>query len=318
MKQIAILSGKGGTGKTTLAASFAALASNKIIADCDVDASNLYLLLNPEIRDKKEFKGSKTAVIDKEKCTGCGICEEKCRFDAISICDCEINAILCDGCGVCVISCSEEAIRLEDRVSGYTFISDTKYGPMSHAQLNIAAEASGKLVTAVRNNGIELARESQNNLILIDGPPGIGCPVIASLSGVDMALIVTEPSQSGLHDLKRILSVVEHFGVKSVVCINRYDINEGVTEEIESFCMEKGIEIVGKIPYDESITKAMVEGVPVVEFEAEPKSNAAEEIKRMWNRINQSNLAAIRENTVSKDASNCMGILLLPIIVMLW
>lgn len=294
MKQIAIISGKGGTGKTTIAASFATLSgSNKIIiADCDVDASNLYLLLNPAIKDKKEFKGSKTAVIDTEKCTKCGICEENCRFDAIS--DCEINLILCDGCGVCVISCPEEAVRLKDRVSGYTFISDTKYGPMSHAQLNIAAEASGKLVTVVRNRCVELTRESQNNLILIDGPPGIGCPVIASLSGVDIALIVTEPSQSGLHDLKRILGVVEHFGVKPLVCINRYDINEGVTEEIEAFCKDKGIDIVGKIPYDESITKAMVEGVPVVEFEAEPKSNAAEEIKRMWNRINQSNRLAAK------------------------
>ncbi len=287
MKQIAIISGKGGTGKTTIAASFAALSgSNKIIiADCDVDASNLYIVLNPEIRDKKEFKGSKTAVIDKEKCTGCGICEENCRFDAISISDREINHILCDGCGVCVITCPEEAVSLKDRVSGYTFISDTKYGPMSHAQLNVAAEASGKLVTVVRNRCVELTRESQSNLILIDGPPGIGCPVIASLSGVDIALIVTEPSQSGLHDLKRILGVTAHFGVKPVVCINRYDINEVVTEEIEAFCKDKGIEIVGMIPYDESITKAMVEGVPVVVFEAEPNSNAAEEIKRMWNRI---------------------------------
>jgi MinD superfamily P-loop ATPase len=285
MKQIAIISGKGGTGKTTIAAAFAALASNKIIADCDVDAPNLYLVLNPEIKAKKEFKGSKTAVIDEDKCTECGLCEDKCRFDAIH--DYEINPILCEGCGVCVISCPEEAIRLEEGVSGYTFISYTKYGPLSHARLHTAEEASGKLVTVVRDSSIELARGSQNNLILIDGPPGIGCPVIASLSGVDIALIVTEPSQSGLHDLKRILGVVEHFSVKPVVCINKYDINEEVTGEIEAFCKTKGIELVGKILYDESITKAMVEGVPVVEFETETKSKAAEEIKGMWNRINQ-------------------------------
>jgi len=285
MKQLAIVSGKGGTGKTTVAASFAALALDKIIADCDVDAPNLHLVLNPAIKDKKEFKGSKTAVIDKEKCTECGICEEQCRFGAI--CDGEINPILCEGCGVCVISCPEEAISLKERLSGYTFISDTRYGPMSHAQLNIAEEASGKLVTVVRDSSIELARGSQNKLILIDGPPGIGCPVIASLSGVDMALILTEPSQSGLHDLKRILSVVKLFGIRAMVCINKYDINEGVTEEIEAFCKKKEIEVVGKIPYDKSITKAMVKGVPVVEFETETKSKAAEEIRRMWNQVKQ-------------------------------
>ena len=253
MKQIAIISGKGGTGKTAIAASFAVLATDKIIADCDVDASNLYLLLNPAIKEKSEFKGSKTAVIDDKRCTECGICEENCRFDAI--CECVIDPILCEGCGVCVISCPEDAICLEETVSGYTYISDTKYGPMSHAELKIAEEATGKLITAVRNNSIELTRH--HNLILIDGPPGIGCPVIASLSGVDMALIVTEPSQSGVHDLKRILGVVAHFGVKPVVCINKYDINEEVTEEIEEFCRENGVEIAGKVPFDVSITKAI-------------------------------------------------------------
>ena len=285
MKQIALISGKGGTGKTTIAAAFAALASGKVIADCDVDAPNLYLVVNPEIREKREFKGSKTAVIAEEKCTKCGLCEERCRFDAIY--DCEIDPFLCEGCGVCVISCPEDAICLEDRVSGYTYISDTNYGPMSHAQLKTAEEASGKLVTEVRRNSTELAKETQNNLILVDGPPGIGCPVIASLNGVDIALIVTEPSQSGLHDLKRILGVTEHFGVKPLVCINKHDLNREVTREIEAFCMAKSIVIVGKIPYDESITNAMVEGVPVVEFVPEKKSKAAEKITMMWHRIEQ-------------------------------
>lgn len=285
MKQIAIISGKGGTGKTTVAAAFAALASNKIIADCDVDAPNLHLVVHPVIRDTSEFKGSQTAVIDTEKCTECGLCEEHCRFGAIS--DGEINPILCEGCGVCVISCPEDAISMKENVSGYTFISDTRYGPMSHAQLKIAEEASGKLVTVVRNKAIELTKESQSKLILIDGPPGIGCPVIASLSGVDLALILTEPTQSGLHDLKRILSVVKHFGIRATVCINKYDLNEEVTGEIEAFCGEHEIEIVGKIPYDESITRAMVKGVPVVEFETEATSRAAEEIQRMWNRVKQ-------------------------------
>ncbi|MHC1582131.1 MAG: ATP-binding protein [Candidatus Syntropharchaeia archaeon] len=280
MRQIVIISGKGGTGKTTIVASFASLASNKIIADCDVDAPNLHLVLNPEIERREEFRGSRVAVIDREKCIECGICEEKCRFDAIH--GYEIDAILCEGCGVCVVSCPEEAIRMEEKVSGYAFISNTRYGEMSHAELRAGEEASGKLVTMVRKNAVDLAGES--DLVLIDGSPGIGCPVISSLTGVDLAMVVTEPSQSGLHDLKRIMGVVEHFGIRTVVCINKYDINLEITEEIEKFCEEKRIEVVGKIPYDDSVTRAMVEGIPVVEFE---DSNAGEEIRKMWNRITQ-------------------------------
>jgi MinD superfamily P-loop ATPase len=291
MKQLTVISGKGGTGKTTLVGSFAVLAKNKVVADCDVDAPDLHLLLHPEILTKQEFKGLKVAVLDKSLCIECGTCAETCRFNAIvSTEDFEyaVNPARCEGCGACVFTCPQEALSLQERVSGYAYLSKTKYGLMAHAQLNIAEEASGKLVTAVRENARQIGEQKGCNLILIDGAPGIGCPVIASLSGVDLALIVTEPTQSGLHDLKRILEVTEHFGVLPTVCINKYDINEAVTEAIAAFCTGKGIAIVGKILYDETITKAMVAGVPVVAYDSEPKSTAAEEITGMWKRIEQS------------------------------
>jgi MinD superfamily P-loop ATPase len=288
MKQLTVISGKGGTGKTTLVGSFAVLTENKVIADCDVDAPDLHLLLHPAIQKKMEFKGLKVAVMDKTLCIECGTCAETCRFNAIASSedlDYSVNPARCEGCGACVYTCPQEALSLQERVSGSVFISSTKYGPMAHAQLNIAEEASGKLVTVVRENALRIAEKEGCDLILIDGAPGIGCPVIASLSGVDLALIVTEPTQSGLHDLKRILDVVAHFGVLPAICINKYDINKTVTEKIERFCREKGIKIAGKIVYDETVTKAMVAGVPVVASETEAKTEAAEEIVRMWARI---------------------------------
>ncbi len=280
MKQITIISGKGGTGKTTLVASFAALAENIVIADCDVDAPDLHLLLHPEIVKREEFKGLNVAAMDKSKCTECGICEEACRFKAISDTGSgyEVNPTRCEGCGVCVFVCDQDAIRLEERVSGYAFISKTKYGTMAHAQLNIAEEASGKLVTVVRNNAQRVAEEEGSELILIDGSPGIGCPVIASLTGVDLALVVTEPTMSGLHDLERILDVTRHFGITSVVCINKYDINEANSRRITGFCQERGVTIVRNIPYDPVVTEAMVAAMPVVEFSDGAVSDAIREI----------------------------------------
>jgi len=281
MKQITIISGKGGTGKTTLVASFAALAGNMVIADCDVDAPDLHLLLHPEIVEKEEFKGLNVAAMDKSKCTECGICEEACRFKAIS--DTKsgyaVDPTRCEGCGVCVFVCDQDAIILTERISGYAFISKTKYGTMAHAQLNIAEEASGKLVTVVRNNAQRVAEEEGSDLILIDGSPGIGCPVIASLTGVDLALVVTEPTMSGLHDLERILDVTRHFGIASVVCINKYDINEANSRRITEFCQERGVTIVRNIPYDPVVTEAMVAAMPVVEFSDGAVSDA---IKEIW------------------------------------
>jgi MinD superfamily P-loop ATPase len=287
MREITVISGKGGTGKTTLVASFAALAENKVIADCDVDAPDLHLLLHPEIIEREEFKGLKVAVMDKTLCNECGTCEETCRFNAIALTEesgYAVNPARCEGCGACVFSCPQEALMLKERVSGYTFISKTKYGTMAHAQLNIAEEASGKLVTVVRNNAQQVAEKESCELILIDGAPGIGCPVIASLTGVDLALVVTEPTMSGLHDLERILDVTRHFGIDSVVCINKYDINEENSKRITEFCRQRGIEVVGNIPYDPVVTEAMVAGKPVVEFSGGVVSEA---IKDVWGCINQ-------------------------------
>ena len=285
MRQITIISGKGGTGKTTLVGSFAALAENKVIADCDVDAPDLHLLVHPEIIKKEEFKGVKVAVMDKTLCTECGTCEETCRFKAIASTEesgYAVNPARCEGCGACVFTCPQEAVTLKERVSGYAFISKTNYGTMVHAQLNIAEEASGKLVTVVRNNAQQVAEKESCELILIDGAPGIGCPVIASLTGVDLALIVTEPTMSGLHDLERIMDVTRHFGIGSVVCINKYDINEENSRRITEFCRQRGVEVVGKIPYDSVVTEAMVAGKPVVEFSEGEVSNA---IGDVWDSI---------------------------------
>ena len=283
MKQIAILSGKGGTGKTTLVASFAALAKDTcVLADCDVDAPDLHLILKPDVIERMEFIGSKTARIDMEKCVCCGVCEDACRFDAIT--GCEIDPIMCEGCGVCSYVCSEEAIQLEDNISGYAFISDTRFGRISHAELNIAEEASGKLVTLVRNNAREIAERGGKNLIIIDGSPGIGCPVIASLTGVNLALIVTEPTQSGLHDLERVLDLTNHFDVEAMVCINKHDINSEMTDRIQRFCGDRGVDVVGRIPFDSVVTEAMVEGKTVVEFN---DFSVSDEIKRIWEIVRQ-------------------------------
>ena len=288
MREITIISGKGGTGKTTLVGSFAALAENKVIADCDVDAPDLHLLLHPEIIEREEFKGLKVAVMDKTLCTECGICEETCRFNAIALTEesgYAVNHARCEGCGACVYACPQEALTLKERVSGYAFVSKTKYGTMAHAQLNIAEEASGKLVTVVRNTAQQVAEKEGCELILIDGAPGIGCPVIASLTGVDLALVVTEPTMSGLHDLERILDVTRHFGIGSAVCINKYDINEENSKRITEFCRQRGVDVVENIPYDSVVTEAMVAGKPVVEFSDGAVSDA---IKNIWKGINSS------------------------------
>jgi MinD superfamily P-loop ATPase len=285
MKQLTVISGKGGTGKTTLVGSFAVLAENKVIADCDVDAPDLHLLLQPELERQQEFKGLKVAVMDKSRCIECGTCAETCRFNAIVSTEdsgYRVNTARCEGCGACVYTCPQEALSLQERVSGYAFVSTTKYGPMVHAQLNIAEEASGKLVTVVRELAREIAEREGCDLILIDGAPGIGCPVIASLTGVDLALIVTEPTISGLHDLERILDVTRHFGIGSAVCINKYDLNEKNSERIAAFCRERGVEIAGTIPYDPVVTEAMVAGLPVVEFSKGAVSSA---IGAIWERI---------------------------------
>jgi MinD superfamily P-loop ATPase len=273
-----ILSGKGGTGKTTITASFAALSENAVFADCDVDASNLHLLLNPEVKETVEFKGLKQAVIDPEKCTRCGLCVELCRFDAIE--EYRVDPIHCEGCKVCVVNCPAEAIDFVDRVCGHAYISETRYGPMSHARLTPGMENSGKLVTLVRQNAQRLAEENGCDLVLVDGPPGIGCPAIASLSNVEASLIVVEPTLSGIHDLKRALDLLRHFEVEPLICVNKYDLNTDNTDEITGFCEENGIAMVGSVPFDPEVTKAMVKGQPVVEYR--PESPASVAIRKSW------------------------------------
>ena len=282
MRQITVLSGKGGTGKTTIAASFAVLAKKAVVADCDVDAPDLHMLLHPEIIETQEFKGSKLAVVDEAKCIKCGLCREKCRFNAVTE-NFTIDSLSCEGCGVCAIVCPTNAITLTERVSGHAYISKTKYGFMAHAMLSPSESNSGKLVTLVRQNAKILVERENCNFIIIDGPPGIGCPVIASVTGVDAGLVVTEPTMSGIHDLKRALQLLKHFNVQPFVCVNTYDINKDNAEKIESFCKENGIDVIGKIPFNPIVTEAMVNGKTIIEYS--PRSAVAKEIEGIWEKL---------------------------------
>lgn len=281
MKQIAIISGKGGTGKTVLTASFASLAENKVMVDCDVDAADLHLLLHPTIREQHEFVGGKTANINEELCIQCGKCIEVCRFSAITD-DFKVDPILCEGCALCSYICPVDAIGMEDNISGKWFVSETKYGPLVHARLNIAEENSGKLVTKVRQIAKEIAEENRMDYIIIDGPPGIGCPVIASLTGVNTAVIVTEPTLSGVHDMKRVLEVASHFKIDTKVVVNKYDLNENMTENIKTICVKENIELVGLIPFSREVSESIVKGVPIVEY---MRNDVSKEIISIWQEI---------------------------------
>ncbi|NHV96743.1 MAG: P-loop NTPase [Thaumarchaeota archaeon] len=282
MKQITILSGKGGTGKTTITAAFAVLAKKAVVADCDVDAPDLHMLLHPEVLETKEFRGSKIAVIDEMECVKCDICREKCRFDAITQ-DLTVNPFSCEGCGVCTIVCPVKAVSLTERISGYAYISKIKYGFMVHALLNPGESNSGKLATVVRQNAKLLAEKEGSSLIIIDGPPGIGCPVIASVTGVDAALVVTEPTMSGIHDLERALQLLRYFNVRPFACVNMYDVNMDNASKISTFCEENGVEVVGNIPFNPVVTEAMVNGKAIVEYS--PECDVAKEIAAIWDRL---------------------------------
>jgi MinD superfamily P-loop ATPase len=264
MREIVVLSGKGGTGKTVVAASFAALADSKVLCDCDVDAANLHLVLQPTLEETHEFWGPKVAVIDQEACSRCGLCADACRFDAIH--DFQVDPLACEGCGFCLHVCPERAVTMVDRLAGHCYLSDTRYGPLVHARLEAGEENSGKLVTVVRQRARAIAEEEGSAYILSDGPPGIGCPVISSLSGASLALIVTEPSLSAIHDLERVLAVSRHFGIGALVCINKYDLDEGNSRQIEGYCRDARVDVGAKIPFDTVVTDAIAQGVPVVEF----------------------------------------------------
>ena len=280
MREVVVLSGKGGTGKTSIVGSLAALAERKVLADCDVDAADLHLLLSPSVKQENEFWSGQVAVIDQEKCTQCGLCQELCRFDAIR--DYKVDSIACEGCGFCSHICPAEAITMKENLSGQWFVSETRYGPLVHARLGIAQENSGKLVAVVRQQAKRIAEEQGLDYIISDGPPGIGCPVISSLSGASLALLVTEPTLSGMHDLERILGVCRHFGVPALVCINKYDINEDNTQKIESYCSIQSIAVAAKIPFDNVVTEALVRGVPVVEY---TDGRVSQEIEKLWNGV---------------------------------
>ena len=281
MKEITILSGKGGTGKTSVVASLASLAKSKVMVDCDVDAADLYLLLKPTSQQKQEFWSGEKAVITEDKCTGCGLCREVCRFEAISN-EFKVDPVSCEGCRFCYNICPMDAITMQQSLSGHWFISETRYGPLVHARLGVAQENSGKLVAMVRQKAKQIAKEGGLDYIISDGPPGTGCPVISSLSGVSLAVIVTEPTLSGIHDLKRVISVCHHFAVPVIVCINKYDINQDNSRQIEDYCQSQGIEVGAQIPFDTSVTKALIKGVPVVEYS---RNRVSREIERLWQSV---------------------------------
>ncbi|MFB3925845.1 MAG: ATP-binding protein [Syntrophales bacterium] len=278
MKQIVVISGKGGTGKTILTACFAVLADRKVLVDCDVDAADLHLLLHPVNREHHEFKSSQVAEIQPARCSRCGLCIDLCRFDAIES-DFVVDPISCEGCGLCSRICPVDAVSMKDRVSGEWFVSDTRYGPFVHARLGIAEANSGKLVTLIRQTAKEIAVRDNLDYVIIDGPPGIGCPVMASLADTDLALVVTEPTVAGIHDLSRIIDVTHRFQTSAGVVINKFDLNLSKSGEIERLCGSSGVDIMGKIPFSAQVPRSLVKGVPFVELFRDP---VAAEITSVW------------------------------------
>ena len=282
MKEIVVISGKGGTGKTSLVAAFSSLAQDKVLCDADVDAADLHLILEPEIIRRADFYSGNTARVNRDLCTECGLCRQLCRWQCISE-SYEIDPIGCEGCGVCVYFCPVNAIEFPENSCGEWFISDTRCGSMVHARLGIAEENSGKLVTLVRREAGKLADKNKLGLILTDGPPGVGCPVIASIGGASAVLIVTEPTVSGQHDMERVALLAEHFKVPALVCINKFDLNIELTRDIEKYAKEKGITCLGRIPFDPMFTEAMVQAQTVLEYGN--GSKVGQEVKAIWQKI---------------------------------
>jgi len=277
--QLVVISGKGGTGKTTIAASLSYLNENGLSIDCDVDASNLHMMLDGKDIESKSFIGAKVSHIDSEKCIQCGKCEEVCRFEAIN--NFIVNDLKCEGCAACTVVCPTNAISLIDEITGNTVITQSSKGILSRAEMKAGAEGSGKLVTEVRKNALKY--KPKDKWTILDGSPGIGCAVMASVTGCNAALIVVEPSQSGLEDFLRVLSVIDFFEIKPFVCINKYDINEEITKEIQNFCKESTIELIGMIPFDSTVEEAINKAIPVVNFS---NSAAGNEIKEIWRKLN--------------------------------
>jgi len=282
MKELIVISGKGGTGKTSLMAAFSSLAANKVLCDADVDAADLHLIMDPTVVRRADFQSGNSAVINKDLCTGCDLCREMCRFQAISA-DYVVNPIDCEGCGVCVYFCPETAIDFPENTCGEWFVSDTRFGPMVHARLGIAEENSGKLVTLVRREAKKISEEKNLDLILTDGPPGVGCPVIASIGGASAVLIVTEPTVSGKHDLERVAQLADHFKVPAMICVNKFDINLELTREIEKYAATKGLPCLGRIPFDPVFTQAMIQAQTVFEYDGQ--STVGRAIRSTWQQL---------------------------------
>jgi MinD superfamily P-loop ATPase len=291
MREIVVISGKGGTGKTSLVGAFAALAGDAVLADCDVDAADLHLILKPDVHRTETFSGGKVARIEADKCVGCGRCEEVCRFDAVThdgpanafgVGTYRVDGIGCEGCGVCSHFCPAGAIEFTPAVNGRWFVSQTRFGPMVHARLTPGQENSGKLVTLIRKEARALADRDQREFLLVDGSPGIGCPVIASITGADFVLVVTEPTLSGQHDLDRVLDLAERFGIPTAICINKFDINPRVAERIEEAAGRRNVPVFGRIPYDTTVTQAQVAGVSVVEHSHGPLQR---QIESLWQAV---------------------------------
>ena len=281
MKQLVIISGKGGTGKTTVAASFAALSGRCVLVDADVDAANLHLIIEHEVRESDVFMSGKEAVISQESCAGCGMCRRLCRFDAISP-DFRVDPLACEGCGVCARACPAEAITMIDRECGRWFVAEAPIGAFVYARLDAAAENSGKLVSLVREKAGEEAGRRNIGLVIVDGPPGVGCPVIASMTGGNAVLIVTEATASGLHDLKRAAELSRHFKVPTFAVVNKADLHEQKTAEIEAWCRDNGITAIGRIPFDPRVVEAMTAGKVLV---GDSESVAAAAVLKIWNRL---------------------------------
>lgn len=287
MKELVVISGKGGTGKTSIVASFAALAEGAVLADCDVDAADLHLVLDPQIISAEDFSGGKRAGIKTDVCSACGKCMELCRFDAVSR-DGKIfiiDPVACEGCGVCAWFCPVDAVEFGPVVNGQCYVSSTRHGTMVHAKLGVAEENSGKLVSTVRRKAREIAEKEKKDLILVDGSPGIGCPVIASLSGADFVLIVSEPTLSGMHDLERVAKLIKHFNVPGAVCINKWDLNPEVARQIQYLASRSGLETAGKIRYDRAFTEAQIRRQSVIEYRK--RGFSSDDILSVWETISR-------------------------------
>lgn len=284
MTELVVISGKGGTGKTSIAASLVALSGSCVSADCDVDAADLNLVLSPEILDWHSFYSGHTAVIRQEDCTGCAACRAYCRFDAITGVGrhLTVDPVACEGCGVCVEFCPAQAIDFPERLCGEWFVSETRYGPLLHARLAIAQSNSGKLVSLVRRKARVFAEQRRLGLIIVDGSPGIGCPVIASVTGASLVLVVTEPTPSGEHDLGRVVQLTRCFAVPLAVCINKWDLNVETAERITAFCRDNAIPLVGRVHYDRAFTKAQIQGRTIVETSP---GGATEDIRGLWHAV---------------------------------